>query len=417
MVLSRLGAVAADRGVRVHVVGGFVRDMLLGRPNLDIDVVVEGDGVAFGEAAADALEARVTTHRRFGTAVLVMPDGLHIDVASSRSEYYTRPGALPTVERSTLRQDLFRRDFTLNAMAACIEPGCFGSIADPFGGLRDLEHGLVRVLHALSFVEDPTRLLRAARFEVRYGFALDAQTEQLARQAAEMEVLGEVSGARIREELYDIFDEEDPVAVLARLDELGALGPLLPPGAVPRVVLERCADALSSLTRLARDADALDARSLFVALLATAGKPESVERWLRHLRIGRDRATAAQAIVAARAAERSLADRRGMRDSRLARMLDALPLEALVVLWARGGELARERIEHYATGLAGVGPAVSGRDLIALGATPGERFSAILAKARDDRLDGRAVGRDAELANLRRLARNAGLIPSGKDSA
>ncbi|MDP1793636.1 MAG: CBS domain-containing protein, partial [Acidimicrobiales bacterium] len=145
--LGALGQLADERGERAHAVGGFVRDMLLGRANLDVDVVVEGDGVAFAQEFAERHGTDVKIHRRFGTAVLVVSKELHVDVTSARSEYYVRPGALPTVERSSLRQDLFRRDFTINAMAACLEPSCFGAIADPFGGLRDLESGIVRVLH------------------------------------------------------------------------------------------------------------------------------------------------------------------------------------------------------------------------------------------------------------------------------
>ncbi len=169
MTLEALGRLADERGERAHAVGGFVRDMLLGRANFDVDVVVEGDGVAFAEAYGHQHGVPVKIHRRFGTAVLVLSKEFHIDVTSARSEYYVRPGALPTVERSSLRQDLFRRDFTINAMAACLEPSRFGAIADPFGGLRDLESGVVRVLHGLSFIDDPTRILRAARFEERYG--------------------------------------------------------------------------------------------------------------------------------------------------------------------------------------------------------------------------------------------------------
>ena len=185
--------------------GGFVRDMLLGRPNLDVDVVVEGDGVAFAQAFGGA-------SRRSGQDAPAIRDGgargrreFHVDVTSARTEYYVRPGALPTVERSSLRQDLFRRDFTINAMAACLEPACFGAIADPFGGLRDLECGVVRVLHGLSFIDDPTRVLRAVRFEERYGFTMDPGTEAQARRAVELDMLSEVSGARLREELLGIL--------------------------------------------------------------------------------------------------------------------------------------------------------------------------------------------------------------------
>ncbi len=417
-VLYRIGRHASDSAVRAHVVGGFVRDMLLGRENLDIDVVVEGDGVAFGLRLADELKGRVKVHRRFGTAVVTIGRSFHVDVASSRAEYYARPAALPTVERSTLRQDLFRRDFTINAMAACLDPTCFGEIMDPYGGLDDLAHGVVRVLHGMSFVEDPTRVLRAARFEVRYGFVMDRATEDYARQAVSLGLLAEVSGARIREELYDILQENDPVAVLRRLDEIGACEELLPVGGSCSAACYAVEEALAGMGRLMETGGVhVDRRVLLVGALSSSGTRDGADRWVRHLRIGREQARAATELSHAAGAERGLRDRRKMRNSRLAALLDPFSAEALVLLWARGDSLARERIEHYVSVVRQLRPAVSGSDLIALGAQPSEAFSAILARARADRLDGVVVGREAELANLRRLALREGLVKSGKDPA
>jgi tRNA nucleotidyltransferase (CCA-adding enzyme) len=405
--LHRLGDLAERMGVQVHVVGGFVRDMVLGRPSLDIDLVVEGDGVEFGQRAAEELGVRVRIHRRFGSAVLVFSRDLHVDIASSRAEYYSKPGALPTVERSGLRQDLFRRDFTINAMAACIVPAAFGSIADPYAGLDDLKRGRVRVLHALSFIDDPTRILRAARFEVRYGFVLDPVSEHLATRATALE------------ELDDMLREDDPSAILARLDVLGAAAALVPEGSEPTSAARAvgaAADAYAHLAGIGVRGASSRRRSLLAALAASGSQP-GAERWIRHFRIGRDDALVIRAVAMSAGVSRALADGRRMKDSRLAGMLVSLPPEAIVNLWARGGEVARGRIERFSGELAAVRPAVSGRDLIALGAEPGETFSAILARARDDRLDGRAVGREAELANLKRLASHAGLIPTGRTRA
>ncbi|HET6352538.1 MAG TPA: CBS domain-containing protein [Coriobacteriia bacterium] len=404
--LHVLGEVSATLDRRAHVVGGFVRDMLLGRPNLDIDLVVEGDGVSFAEEAARVMGARAKVHHRFGTAVIVVSRDFHIDVASSRSEYYVRPGALPTVERSSLRQDLFRRDFTINAMAACIQPECFGQLADPFGGLGDLEKGRVRVLHGLSFVDDPTRLLRAARFEVRYGFAMDAGTEGQARRAVEMKLLDEVSGARIREELLDIIDEADPVAVLSRLGEIGALEYLLPEGAKVKAAVKDARavqDALADFKRFEKVR--AERRIAFVTSMAWSDSVPATERWIHRFRFGKAYSIVATTLAQrGSAALRALQDKRGMRDSRLFHALDALPPEALVVLWARANERGRARIDRFLGELAQTKPAVSGTDLIEMGYRPSETFTAILARARDDRLDGRCVGRDAELLNLRRIA-------------
>ncbi len=416
-LLRLVGQEAASAGVRAHVVGGFVRDMLLGHPNLDIDVVVEGDGVAFGELLAARLGARVKVHRRFGTAVVSLDRELHIDVASSRAEYYTRPGALPTVERSTLRQDLFRRDFTINAMAACLDPACFGAVLDPFGGFADLERKTVRVLHGMSFVEDPTRVLRAARFEARYGFQMDEATEAFARQASRMNLLAEVSGARVREELYDICDEPDPASIMRRLGDLDACEAVLPHGGTCQAACYAIEEALFGAVHLGElGLSRVDRRTLLVGALSSSGTREGASRWVRHLRIGRVQARAAHELAQAASVERALRDRRRMRDSRLASMLDPFSPETLVLLWARGDALARERVERHAGVLLHVKPAVSGADLIALGAQPSESFSAILAQARADRLDGIAVGRQAELSNLRRLAVREGLILPRKDT-
>ncbi len=407
LAVRTIGTLADEAGLRAHVVGGFVRDMLLGRPNLDVDVVVEGDGLAFAEKAAEALGYRVRVHKRFGTAVLVASKTLHIDITSARTEYYTRPGALPTVERSSLRQDLFRRDFSINAMAACITPECFGTIADPFGGLADLERGVIRCLHSLSFVEDPTRVLRAARFEERYGFRMDGSTSALLRQAVDMDMLAEVSGARIREELLDIIDEVRVVPILRRLEELGAFTQLAPEGAESDRLLDELTHVVGAFESLSHRFARPPRRrvALVVPLVASAGR-QPAERWVRRMRFGREYGTPALvAAERARAVLGMLRDRRKMRDSRLYFALDALPDEAVVYLWAVGGRLERERVERYLDVLAGVKPAVSGDDLAALGMQPGPGYSAILAQALADRLDGKAVGREAELANLKRLAR------------
>jgi tRNA nucleotidyltransferase (CCA-adding enzyme) len=417
--IASFGKVAADKGMQAHLVGGFVRDMLLGRHNLDIDVVVEGDGIALAEEAAAQLGARLKVHRRFGTAVLVFSRDFHVDVASSRSEFYTKPGALPTVERSSLRQDLLRRDFTINAMAACIDPERFGQIADPFGGLNDLEVGKVRVLHSLSFADDPTRVLRAARFEVRYGFSMDRSTEELARRAIAMGVLEEVSGARIREELLDILNEEKPLEVLRRLDGIGALARLMPDARDTSEVLDLVGQLEAGVAAVTGPVFRPRLDRAIVATLAGAGPRRGCERWLRHYRFGREYSDVALASCARGAgALRALQDGRGMRNSRLYRVLAPLPPEALVVLWARADDTGRERIEKYVGELARVRMAVSGEDLIGMGFEPSPAFASILARALDDRLDEKAVGRDQELANLRRIAQHAaGAAREGKIEA
>ena len=410
--VREIGSVAQEAGVRAFVVGGFVRDMLLRRRNLDIDVVVEGDGIAFANRVAIALGGHVRAHTRFGTAVVVLERGLHVDVTTARTEYYTQPGALPTVERSSLRRDLLRRDFTINAMAAEIDPAGFGEISDPFGGLADLRDGRVRVLHPLSFVEDPTRVLRAARFEQRFGFAMDEATERLAEAAVAMGILQEISGARVREELLAILEEEDPAAPLERLEALGAMGELLPHGVSSDVALADLRAVMGSLTGMPHRAGRPPRRiTALLTALAARGAVGPVERWVERLRVGRDSSVAAREAASHAGALARALDRPGtMRDSRLYSLLSALAPETLLYVRATGSQLVRERVDRFCETLSHVRLEVSGDDLVALGAEPSAAFSDILARVRARRLDGGVVGRQAELAELRRLALRSGLI-------
>jgi len=206
----------------VYLVGGTVRDILLGEPNFDVDIAVEGDAIALARAIAGVLGGRVRAHDKFGTAVVLYGDGERVDVVTARTEFYDAPAALPTVEHASIREDLFRRDFTINAMAASLQAEDFGRLVDPFGGRRDLEAKRVRVLHNLSFIDDPTRIFRAVRYENRYRFAMDDHTLGLARACIELGLVGDLSSARLRDELVALLDEEHAGRSILRLAELGA---------------------------------------------------------------------------------------------------------------------------------------------------------------------------------------------------
>lgn len=413
--IREIGALAEEQEIRAYVVGGFVRDMLLGRRNLDVDVVVEGDGIAFAELAAQRLGGRVKAHMRFGTAVLVLSKALHLDVTSARTEYYTRPGALPTVERSSLRQDLLRRDFSINAMAASIDPAEFGEIADPFGGLRDLQRGVIRALHSLSFVEDPTRIMRAARFERRFGFRMEESTAQLAKHAVEMGLLGDISGARIRAELFAILEEEPAVSPLQRLNEIGALAELLPEGADATKALADVQAMEATLREMPCCTRGRAPRRVTALLVALAGRsePRAAEKWGAWLRVGRENANApVEAAEVTNTLLKELGGVAAVRDSHLNGLLHGLEPETLAYIRLRGNKRVRQRVDRFITDIAPVRLAVGGTDLNALGLEPGPAYSGILSQILADRLDGIAVGRDAELADAARLAAKARLVGS-----
>lgn len=217
-VLQQISRTATETNMNVYLIGGIVRDVLLKQSNDDVDIVVEGDGIAIAKQLQANFGGKLTTHEDFGTATWVHPSQLEIDIASSRLEYYDRPASLPDVEKSTLQEDLYRRDFTINAMAISLNESEFGKLVDPFSGQLDLYNRTIKVLHNLSFVEDPTRILRAVRFETRFSFKMDEQTESLALTSIEQ--MKDVSAKRIIDEIKRMFDEENPIVVMARLFEL-----------------------------------------------------------------------------------------------------------------------------------------------------------------------------------------------------
>ena len=221
--LRQAGRLADESGLDLYLVGGTVRDMLLGRTRMDIDLAVDGDGMRFAVRLARCTEGRYTPHPRFLTATVDLPEGSSLDVATARSETYEHPAALPRVTPAPIDVDLARRDFTINAMAVSLNGRCFGHLVDPFNGMGDLRRHLVRILHGQSFIDDPTRLFRAVRFEQRLRFRLEPGTMERFREAVSEGRIETLSGPRLLEQLRMICDEPDPWLVFSRLDRLDAL--------------------------------------------------------------------------------------------------------------------------------------------------------------------------------------------------
>src|SRR5918992_531759 len=268
----------------VYLVGGTVRDILLGEPNFDVDIAVEGDAIALARSLADALGGRLRAHGKFGTAVVLYGQGQRVDVVTARTEFYDAPAALPTVEHATIREDLFRRDFTINAMAVSLKGADFGRLVDPFGGRRDLEARTIRVLHNLSFIDDPTRIFRAIRYENRYGFRMDEHTARLARSTIEMGLVGDLSSARLRDELVLLLSEGDVRHSILRLAELGADRAIHPHLAAD----EEAVALFDRLVELAR-VHAVEVPAWRLGLLALARKlpPDELYDWLDRLDVRR----------------------------------------------------------------------------------------------------------------------------------
>ncbi len=222
-LLKNIGEVADTLEYQAYAVGGFVRDLYLYRENLDIDIVIEGNGINFAKTFAKMWKGRVRSHEKFGTAVIVLPNGLKIDVATARIEYYKAPASMPTVELGSIKLDLYRRDFTINTLAVWLSSEEFGTLIDFFGAQKDIKDKTIRVLHNLSFVEDPTRVFRAIRFEQRFGFKIGKLTSNLIENAVKMGFLKKLTGKRLFTELRLILEEEDPMLAVKRMDEYGLL--------------------------------------------------------------------------------------------------------------------------------------------------------------------------------------------------
>jgi len=405
-LLRTAGKLAEAQGQAVYAVGGFVRDLLLARaePRVpDLDLVVEGDGIAFGRRFAEETGGHLVVHPAFGTASLeggTTPDGTRIgrvDIAMARRERYVMPGALPEVSPASIDEDLRRRDFSVNAMAVALAPSAWGRLLDPFGGQRDLAARRLRPLHVLSFVEDPTRVFRGARYAARLGLKPDAGFRRalgLARKAGEYPAL---SGQRLHAELELIMDEPDPWRVLGLLLGWGALR-IWDPG---YRVTRRSRERLASARRLAAWAHsagvAVEAGGLALAALLFDQPRPTAARCLRRLAVA---GALAERLDAAGA--RSLARRVGTqvqhRPSQVAEMLRPAREAALLGAWLCGGRRARGRIEWFLGQGRGARPLSSGDDVVAAGVPRGPRVAQALGLLRDLRLDGRVRTKDDERA-------------------
>jgi tRNA nucleotidyltransferase (CCA-adding enzyme) len=367
------------------LVGGAVRDVMLGAHSVDLDVAVEGDARTVARELAQRLGGEAVEHERFGTAT-VRADDLAVDLASTRRESYVRPGALPDVEPASLADDLARRDFTVNAMAAALDPARLGELRDPYGGRADLDGGIIRVLHPGSFLDDPTRLLRALRYEARLGFRMDPETERLARQAIDAGAPATVSGARIRDELLDLL-EESPAIGPARMAELRldrALSPAL--GATRPEVVAAAADAAARVGAEPRHA----------ALAAlVSGDPDGLAGWVEDLALRADERDAV--LHAARKGPQLVrALSTDLPDSAVHALLHCELPETLAVALAYGAR--EEPIERYRDRLADTRLEITGDDLRAAGIPESPAIGRALAETLRRKLDGHVAGRDAELA-------------------
>lgn len=407
--------VANQMGHSLYVVGGFVRDLMLGMPTLDLDLVVEGDAVSVARELARQLKGRVRSHSRFGTAKILL-DGTEgtslpasLDFVTARTEFYQHPTALPEVERSSIKQDLYRRDFTINTMAICLDGDRYGELLDYYGGERDLRDGLVRVLHIFSFVEDPTRIMRAIRLEQRLGFRLETRTAELVADA--LELLQRVSGERLRHELELILVERSPGMAVRRLGELGVLR-CLEPGLEYDEWLARKVEssvawhqnqASTPQPEAERAMVRIEQRDLLLALLTYRLDKGQLDRFLTRLRFGLEARKFLTEVHELRTLAHRL-DKQELKPSRVYRLLEGYsPAAVAAFCLALDSEVARQHVRLYLERLRWVRTLVGGEFLKGLGVQPGPLYGRVLDRLLFARLDGRIQTLREEEAMARRL--------------
>lgn len=389
LIWSAAGAADA-RGQRLYLVGGVVRDALLDRRCLDIDLVLEGDALALAQEAAGG--RRLVAHSRFGTAT-VKEEGFSLDFATARRETYLRPGALPDVKPGNILDDLFRRDFTINAVALPLNGEHRGELLDPWGGREDLDRGLVRILHDSSFVDDATRMLRAARYEQRFGFRLEDGTESLLRRSLPM--LQTVSADRLRHEIDRILLEDQPERPLRRAGELGMLDCLCAPLPCNGAVAGR----FSGMRRSNRPGPLALRYALYLYDLDTPRAEETIARFnlpgktsrviLETIRLKERLATLASGTP---------------KPADIFNFLRGYDREAVAAnIIASSQPEAAARMSLFLDRLRNVRTLLNGDSVIAMGVRPGPEVGEVLARLLEARLNGEVETREDEEGMVRRM--------------
>ena len=408
-LLKQIAGIAQEQRSALYIVGGFVRDLLLGYPSLDFDLVVEGDGITLARAVCKKMGGRVTSHKQFGTAKWFLE--LHgsdsqlpatLDFITARTEFYTHPTALPTVERGSIKLDLHRRDFTINTLALRLDGRHYGELHDYWGGYNDLRQGLVRVLHSISFVDDPTRMLRAARYEQRYGFKIGKRTLDLLLEARPL--IGRVSGDRIRHEIDNILQEENAPQMLDRLSELGVLKAIHP----DLVWDEWIKGQFQKLEdpplhwNLGQDLRGVPIKMVLAYTLWLIRIPKVQALGIvKRLRLAR---SSKEVIQDACELWKELPNLKTAKPSETASYLEKYSRLAIYAAFlSTDSPELKQKLETCVTIWEKITPLTSGHELQALGLSPGPHFKEILNRLRAAWIDGEISNQAEELAILEKI--------------
>jgi tRNA nucleotidyltransferase (CCA-adding enzyme) len=399
-LLISLGKTGDDLNYGTYVVGGFVRDLLINRKIDDIDIVVEGDGIAFAKKYAELNGLRTHGYKKFGTAVIIFPDGFKVDVASARYEYYKTPAALPTIERSSIKSDLFRRDFTINSFAICLNKDDYGIIIDFFGANRDLKDKAIRVLHNLSFVEDPTRIFRAIKFANRFDFKIGKVTSALIKNAINVDCFKNLSGLRVLSELKQIFEEENPIPAIKSLQSYG-IEKLLHPELIINNDTYKLFDEVYKVVSwhdlLYIDEEYLRWSLYFMALTKKSSYKITDELCSRLKFPEKEKILILKNRLKAQKHLSILEKNLPLKNSDLYSLLSIFKTEHILYMIASAtNENSKKAITHYYTKLKNKSISIRGKDLLALGLKPGNDFRKTFDAVLKAKLDNIINSKDDE---------------------
>jgi len=406
-VLKSAGKMADDEGYSAYVVGGFVRDLILGVENFDIDIVIEGDAVAFAQKFASQINAKITVHEKFHTAYVYIDEDLQIDFVTARKEFYEFPGALPVIEIGTIKDDLFRRDFTINCIAMKLNGDEFGKVVDFYGGRRDLYDGVIRILYNLSFIEDPTRIIRAVRFEQRYGFLMDEKTEEFALKTVKSDVLDKLSIERINTEFFYILKEKNTVKMLQRLKELGLLQKVYPE-----------MDLSDQLINLMENSDTqwedfyiglinkknIDKILIYLLVLYSNMSVDKAHASVERMRLKREFKDEILRFIAVRDLNLPVLVAEGnLSNYDVYSMFTGLSLESLYVISIMFDDRVRDVVLAYINNLSQIKTEITGKDIVKLGIEPGPEIKRILQAVLKEKINGKIITYDDEINFAKKL--------------
>ncbi|KAB3527369.1 CBS domain-containing protein [Alkaliphilus serpentinus] len=397
-ILDIAGRVGDDLNIKTYVVGGFVRDLILETENWDIDLMVEGDGIAFAEVLNTYFEGQLKLYHKFGTALITLENGQSIDIVTARREYYEYPAALPKIEKSSIWSDLFRRDFTINCMAIQLNKREEGKLIDYFGGLADIKNRKIRVLYNLSFIEDPTRIFRAIRFAARFNYGIEEETQNFIQQAITQGMIAKLSTDRIRDELLYIIREKSLLNSLLIMEDLGILKGIHPDLGIDDGFAEsysKIEDTLSQFKGVLREPNPV---LLTIMLMLSNFPKEKLDEVIGLFSINKAWANIIYISLSNRNEVYTKLREDNLDKYQLYKILHALPEESIIYYYT---DCKNPYIRHYlmffSVKLRDIKTFITGEDLLKLGIKPGPSYTYILQEVLKAKVEGNIYTIEDEL--------------------